>query len=141
MILAVWPSLEASGRELPQERKAIMTLAIQELVPAIQFFQEWAGWCTPPGKMACARSLAQAEADADLLGFTFEWVIDEDGCIGCDCGDKRCKCSSGAEHETLACVCRDNKGAVLASLCGICEPSREYKRVVQAELAVEALAS
>ena len=116
-----------------------MKALIKELVPAISFFQTHAGYCTPPGRMACARNLAQAEQDADLYGFSFEWSEDECGCSGCECGSKQCDCHTGRQHETLCCVCRDNKGAVVASLGGICSPDRNYRRVVEAELALEAL--
>lgn len=116
-----------------------MKTIVRELQDAIQFFQTHAGWCSPPGKMACAFALAKAEADAELLGMRFEWFEDEEGCLGCTCGDKRCKCSTGEAHEVLCCVARDAQGRIVASLGGICEPSHEYKRVVEAELAQEAL--
>lgn len=106
-----------------------------------RFFLENAGYATPPGRAKCALDLAHAERQARNQGYTFEWEYDCDGCSGCDCGNKACKCASGEEHETLACVCRTAFGKVAASLCGICEPSKEYRRVVEAELALEALNS
>lgn len=115
-----------------------MKAIIKELRTDIQFFQVHAGWCTPPGKMACAFALAKAEADAQLLGYVWEWVPDAEGCIGCDCEDKRCKCSTGKPHEVLGCILKDNRGSVLGSLWGICQPDNDYRRVVEAELALEA---
>ena len=91
------------------------------------------------GQSEGARKLAKAERDAAALGFTFDWEYDLDGCIGCDCGSDDCKCSTGEDHEVLVCLCRDAEGVVKASLGSICEPSREYRRVIEAELALEAL--
>jgi hypothetical protein len=39
----------------------------------------------------------------------------------------------------LCCVLKDGDGNVLASLCGITDPDSNYRRVVEAELASEAL--
>jgi hypothetical protein len=41
--------------------------------------------------------------------------------------------------EVLGAVLRDEHGHVLASLWGIADPDRNYKRVVEAELTLEAL--
>lgn len=87
----------------------------------------------------CERLLARAEKDARKWGITFEWEVDQDGCIGCTCESKDCACYMGEPHEVLGCVARNSAGEVLSSLWGICEPSREYRRVVEAKLAVEAL--
>lgn len=113
---------------------------------AVAFFYANAGYSYNPktetqeqGKLRCAKSLAKAERNAASAGITFEWEFDQEGCSGCDCKSDECKCSTGEEHETLCCSARDSEGKVCASLCGICEPSREYRRVVQAELASEAL--
>jgi hypothetical protein len=125
---------------------------------AFYFFLKNAGYSYDPKRQTarqdraeCARKLAKAERDAKALGYSFEWIYDEDGCTGCDCGSKDCKCSTGESHETYVCVmlngepsCYDGYGrpmggAVLQSLGGICEPSKEYRRVVEAELALEEL--
>lgn len=115
---------------------------------AYLFFLRNAGFSYDPktqtpqqGKAATARKLAKAERDARALGYTFEWDFDLDGCQGCDCTSQECVCSTGADHETLSCICRDSCGTVVQSLSSICEPSREYRRIVEAELAEEALAS
>lgn len=113
---------------------------------ATAFFHANAGYGYDPktetaeqGRKRCAVSLARAERDARSAGITFEWGYDPDGCIGCDCGQSDCKCSTGEDHEVLDCVARDRDGVIVASLGAICEPSREYRRVVEAELAQEAL--
>ena len=89
------------------------------------------------GYARMARLLAKAERDARALGYTFEWTDDIDGCIGCDCDSPECDCSTGEPHECLVCLMRDSNGKVVQSLGSVCEPSREYRRVVEAELALE----
>ena len=91
------------------------------------------------GQSEGARMLAKAERDAAALGFTFDWDYDQEGCIGCACGSPDCKCSTGEDHECLSCICRNADGEAVASLGSICEPSREYRRVIEAELALEAM--
>jgi hypothetical protein len=112
---------------------------------AFYFFLKNAGYSYDPktetpkqGRARCARELAKAERDARALGYSFEWVDDE--CIGCDCDNPECECSSGEPHESLCCIIRDENGRVAGSLGSICKPSREYARVVEAEVASEALA-
>ncbi len=113
---------------------------------AFYFFLKNAGSSCDPkietarqGKARGARRLAKAERDACALGYTFEWEQDQDGCIGCDCDDPECKCSTGEDHECLVCLMRDSAGSVVQSLGSICGPSREYGRVIEAELALEEL--
>ena len=91
------------------------------------------------GYARMARLLAKAERDARALGYTFDWEYDSDGCIGCDCDSPDCACSTGESHECLVCLMRDSHGICCQSLASICEPSREYRRVVEAELALEEL--
>jgi hypothetical protein len=111
---------------------------------AIKFFVEHAGFSYDPktqtpaqGKALRARALARAERQAANLGFTFEWS--EDSCIGCDCSSDTCACGHGDPHECLCCIVRNAEGKVIGSLGSICEPSREYRRVIEAELAQEGL--
>jgi len=120
---------------------------INPKLAAFYFFYKHAGFSYDPkietpkqGKANCARALAKAERDARALGYTFEWLYDEDGCSGCSCDSPECKCSSGESHECFWCACYDYEGTIRSSLSGICEPSREYRRVIEAELASEALA-
>ena len=111
---------------------------------AYLFFLRHAGYSYDPktqtkqqGRSECARKLAKAERDARALGYTFEWTDDIDGCIGCDCDSPECDCSTGEPHECLVCLMRDSNGKVVQSLGSVCKPSREYRRVVEAELALE----
>jgi hypothetical protein len=111
---------------------------------AIKFFAKHAGLSYDPktqtpaqGKARNARRLARAERTAANMGFTFEWEYDPDGCIGCECGSEDCACSTGVSHEVLSCIVRNADGLVIGSLGGICDPTPEYRRVVEAELALE----
>lgn len=103
---------------------------------AWQFFMEWAGYCTPPGRTVCAAELARAENEAPMHGITFEWHWEDDFDDSWMSVAERAK-----DHEWTYCVARGPDGDVLASLGGICDASREYMRVVEAELAAEALAN
>lgn len=98
-----------------------------------RFFHDNAGWSTPPGKAACALSLARAETAAEELGIEFTWETDDD--IDDSWMDER---ERAKPHEWL--ICRAVLGdRVLAALCGIVDPDRTYGRVVEAELAQEAI--
>ncbi len=99
---------------------------------ATQFFYKWAGWSYNPatetarqGRWRCAKRLAQAEAWAEEQGITYEWMPDD---LPWD-GD------GPAPDEMLGCVA--THGDETASLWGIGDPSPEYRRVVEAELACE----
>lgn len=85
--------------------------------------------------------LARAEAHAAELGWVAEWSPDEEGELG-DHGEWCDEAARGDDHshEILSCVLRDSAGSVLASLGGIIDPERSYGRVVEAELAEEAMA-
>lgn len=111
----------------------------------VEFFYEWAGYGYTPGKETPERgrrngavALADAERRAAELGWSFEWEIDPH----IDSSDF----SDDPEPWQLwCCCCRDEDGNVLSSLSGIdfgrdVEPwGQPYRRVVQAELALEAL--
>lgn len=114
----------------------------------VRFFYSHAGYSYDPktetrnqGKWRTARELAHAEAEAQRLNLSFNWDYDPDGCIGCDCGQTDCACASSEPHETLYCWVEDEQGNNLASLGGICGADCNYKRVVEAELAQEAIAA
>lgn len=81
------------------------------------------------GRAENARKLAKAERDARALGYMFEWFVDIEGCIGCDCGSPDCACSTGEPHECLVCLMRDAAGICCQSLGSVCSPSRSYMRV------------
>jgi hypothetical protein len=83
------------------------------------------------GRSYTARELAKAERDAAALGFTFEW-----------CSDWSCDHQKKFGYEPASCqtcLCRSFHGEVLASLSCIDDADAAYRRVVQAELALEAL--
>jgi hypothetical protein len=105
----------------------------QEQRDAIEFFAENAGYCTPPGRMACAKELAEAEHIARANHWDYTW---EDDDLPWD-GD------APAPEYVQGCVLRDRcGGTVLASLwgIGINDWSDPYIRVVEAELAAQAVA-
>lgn len=113
---------------------------------ATNFFFHNAGFAYDPktetklqGRWRCARELAAAEARANVEGITFRWAYDAEPCNGCDCGSDDCACATGAEHETLGCIAETEQHKHLASLWGICGATNAYRRVVEAELAAEAL--
>lgn len=111
---------------------------------AVAFFREHAGYSygageTPAqGRTRGAITLARAEAGAKEHGWSVEWEYDAEACIGCDCGSDDCPCSTGEPHETFVAMLNDDKDRVIGSLGSICEPTREYRRVIEAELADEA---
>ena len=82
------------------------------------------------GQYAGARRLAKAERDARALGYTFEWHAD---------------LSFAHSHDEKPpvtceyCLMRDSDGAGVQSLGCIDDATREYRRVVEAELALEQL--
>jgi hypothetical protein len=108
------------------------------------FFYEHAGYSYDPktqtaeqGRINCAKSLADAEATGKRLGYEFEWDWDADPDLSWMDEQERQQ-----EHEVLCCriVDPENRRYSLASLCGITDPDSGYRRVVEAELAQEAIA-
>jgi hypothetical protein len=93
-----------------------------------RFFVKHAGYCTPPGRAACALALAKAEIAGEEAGFEVEWSDDPEGWDG-----------DGCPTEVLGCIVTAPSGAVV-SLWGIGDPDRTYMRVVRAELTNELLA-
>ena len=116
---------------------------------AIQFFAEHACYCTPPGRMACAKSLAIAEQRAKEMGLTFVWEPE------CEPWDGEYPLAPTDLLEWVACyqrteVCahsdsgmcdRPKCARMLASLGMVATTgySDPYRRVIEAELASEAL--
>ena len=113
---------------------------------AIEFFMDHAGYAKPPGRMACARGLAKAEAalTAAIRAGTVRvrWEPDEYDDDECDALIMR-RIESG-EWEAAGCILEtkcSECGAwqVRADLWGIVGPVDDpYRRVVEAELAEEA---
>lgn len=71
-------------------------------------------------------------------GWEFSWESDHLG----ELGDHDLWCGRGEKcrgHEIVGCILRDEFGEHLASLWGIIDPDPHYIRVVEAELASEAM--
>ena len=108
---------------------------------AFYFFLRNAGYSVKPGetqrqgKARTARELAKAERDARALGYTFEWNDDwsVDHSKEFDCYE------DGGPDTCEYCIMRDENGKVVQSLHCIDDATREYRRVVEAELALEQL--
>ena len=99
---------------------------------AYQFFREHAGYRIGHNAEDAA-SLARAESDAQRRGWHYDWQWDAEEW---DPGD-----TDYTPTEVLGAVLTDANGAELASLWGIADPTPEYRRVVEAELAAEALSA
>lgn len=110
-----------------------------------QFFLRHAGFSYDPktetadaGRRRNARDLANAERRASAAGMSFGWSIDPDI-------DSSEWCDDPPAYDQWVCVCRDAVGDSVASLGGIdfgrdgSPYSDPYRRVVEAELAREAL--
>ncbi len=115
--------------------KARKVLTLTEL-----FFFEHAGYSYDPktetaqvGRIRCARGLALAEHVASELGWQYEWCDDWQG-------DHSCYEENEGPESCESCVLRDAQGKVLASLGCIDDADNSYRRVIEAELASEALA-
>jgi hypothetical protein len=121
-----------------------------------RFFYDQAGYSYDPktetektGRERGAKHLAQAETYAREQGWYFQWEHEQErpeNVLGKRCTKRKCndpKCPNvhyGANSEWLCCILFDEpEGKVLSSLGMIEEPSREYRRVVEAELAWEAM--
>lgn len=104
---------------------------------AVKFFEEWAGYAVGPGETAAqarrrgAYRLAQAEAEMHSRGWRVEWEHSQEPY---EMGDAETE----MPREVLDAVLLDENGRVMASLSQIADPSRQYGRVVEAELALEA---
>jgi hypothetical protein len=116
--------------------------ARKQLTPDQFFFYQNAGYSydtktetAEQGRIRCAMELAQAEQYARNLGWEFEWEWDPD--LSWMTDEER-----EHDHEVLCCRIPDpeNSRYSLASLCGITDPDSSYRRVIEAELASEALA-
>jgi hypothetical protein len=105
---------------------------------AWRFFYANAGYVVGRRAMGAA-DLARAEHHASGAGWQYDWQWDEwsaaDGCQDAISCDKR----GAHEHEVLTCVLKDATGQVLEALGGIWDADRDLARVIEAELASEAL--
>lgn len=107
---------------------------------AYLFFLRHAGYSYNPetqtkqqGHAACARRLAAAERDARALGYTFDW--EDDWTVGDHLKEYDCYTKQPSTCET--CIMRDSNGNVVQSLGCVDNATREYRRVIEAELALE----
>lgn len=105
---------------------------------AVAFFAANAAYSFDPktetrrqGQMRTARLLAAAEANAANEGWYYDWCRDVDGC----------QCEPPAtDHRVMYCELWSQADTLpLASLSGICTPSQDYMRVIEAELALQAI--
>lgn len=117
--------------------------AKKQLTAAQLFFYENAGYSVgkgetqEQGRIRCAIELAQAEKYARNLEWEFIWDWDE-----CPDLSWMTEEEQAEEHEVLCCRIPDPEKPrySLASLSGITDPDSNYRRVIEAELASEALA-
>ena len=107
---------------------------------AYLFFLHHAGYSYDPktqtkqqGRAACARRLAKAERGARALGYTFEWR--DDWSVGDHVKEFDCYTEQPSTCET--CLMLGSNGKVVRSLGCIDGATREYRRVIEAELALE----
>lgn len=109
-----------------------------------QFFYRCAGYSYDPktqtpeeGRKECAAKLAHAERRGSDAGLSFEWAEDD-----IDSSSFR---NDRDPYPLWLCVCRRMDGTAAASLGGVdfgryCNPYGDsYRRVVEAELAMESL--
>lgn len=109
---------------------------------AVAFFLEHAGWSYNPrtetaedGRRRGAEDLADAEAWAESRGLEVDWMADNDADTSCACGE---------DHgPAYGAVLRAEDRTALESLWGITLDGWDdpYRRVVAAELALEARAA
>ncbi len=131
---------------------------------AWRFFLAHPGYSTPPGRAVCALSLARTEASARDADLTYTWTEDDDSdlswCAQCERGLRMMRrtetprvpelMAHAQRHTLWSCVVRGGPNGAnrwpLASIGGVdFGPGRDpwmdpYRRVVEAELSIEALA-
>jgi hypothetical protein len=114
-----------------------MTTTAQQtrLRAAWNFFRANAGYATPPGPAACALELAKAERHARTQDWRFAWFPDEDCVHPNEPGPCEVAVLYGEANND------EEPRPVLASMGCIHEATNAYRRVVEAELAAEAMAN
>lgn len=106
-------------------------MTTRALLQAFRFFS--ANACYIVGENARgALALARAEAHAQANDWYYEWVYDVDA-------DLSWLEEGQTVDEVLGCILKDSQGNVYGSLWGITDPDRDYRRVIEAELALDAL--
>jgi hypothetical protein len=123
-----------------------------------RFFRAHAGgWVGHNAQGALA--LVHAERAAEILGWAYGWFGDDDADLGDHaiwCPDERRE-QAGYQrdgsncprfnpsflvahaHYAYVCILKDARGEVLESLGGVIDPDDAYRRVIEAELASEAI--
>lgn len=111
------------------------------MTKAEKFFYKNAGFSYDPkrqtpeqGQRETAARLAHAEATAKANGWYTEWEDDPHGGMYIDEDDD-------PDQRFYSAVLYDEDGKMLANLGGIDTDDMPYRRVVEAELALEALAA
>lgn len=114
---------------------------------AFQFFFKYAGYSYDPktqtpkeGRAATARRLAAAEQYCDAHNWRIEWQ--DDWSLGCSHAEFYGTGSAYDEGEPSTCeiaVLYDADNNILASLGCIDDVDDNYRRVIRAELALEAM--
>jgi hypothetical protein len=115
---------------------------MSDLRSAWRFFCDNAGYANPPGKAVNAMQLAKAEAEGKRLGLRFDWMADPHARADVDADVRaghRGKDTLPEKVEACLAYGPDDDKLVLAGLSGIEDASDAYRRVVEAELAWEAL--
>lgn len=122
-----------------REFKSNFAWSLSDRQRRILFFREHAGYCVGR-RILGAMELADAEIAAEQARIRFEWHWDDDA--DWSWMDQECFAKAKLreqEHEVFYCLALDDDGECLASLGSIFDPSNEYRRVIEAELAQEAL--
>lgn len=82
-----------------------------------------------------AIALARAEVIAEALGWEFEWKLEEEDWASFLGPDEDIE----DINEVLYVLLRDEDGEILQSLGGIADPTRDFARFMEAQLAMEEL--
>lgn len=110
----------------------------RNLYAAYRFFRQHAGYVVGENAKG-AFALAKAEQWAEDNEMDYTWEYD----TWADLGDHEYWCAqerAGQEHDHEVEICRaEYNDEVVASLSGIIDADRNYRRVVEAELALEAM--
>jgi len=114
--------------ELAEARKTPSQKAQDRLKKRAKFFEEASG----SKDAAYAMRLAKAEQFAEEQGWKVEWEYDQ---YEYQLGDAETE----RPDEVLSAILMDADDHVLESLGGIGDPSPSYRRLVEAELALEAM--
>jgi hypothetical protein len=106
-----------------------------------QFFNDNAGYNFDPktetkeeGRIRCAKSLAKAAEDAGLIGIEFKWDYDD----GAD-WSRMDEAEKAKAHLIEWCLATNPLTKQTASVSGIFDADENYRRIVEAELALELL--